>query len=329
MKRSLTLLAAVLLLVVGVSSFAQSGATGTTRAAATVDVTIATNPRGAQVTIDKVTRVSPAVFKLAAGTYNMTLQLANFQSQTVVLTIDASKGSAQTFTFNMVPATFRLTVRPNVREATLTLNRELQKGTMPWSQVLPQGTYALVVSAKGYIDFTQTVQLDRDTVVDVLLQPALFRLSVQAAVKDAVVTVNKVAKGALPYQEQLPGGTYEILVTARGYLDFVQTIVLERDTVVTADLKAAVATLVMPEKYLEGNVQHIKLYIDGKLVNPQLAVKGILEVPAGKHLVRIATAPAGLAVEGEFTFEAGVRYEVRPTLLFLTEAEVKAEGARR
>lgn len=324
MTRKILPLVAALVLLGALAAFAQSGATGTGRTAAQVDVTIATNPRGAQVTIDKVTRTSPAVFKLPAGTYNVIIELANFQTQTVVLTVDTSKGASQTFNYALQAATFRLTVRPNVREATLTLNRELQKGTMPWSQPLPQGTYAVVVSAKGYVDFTQNVRLDRDTVLDVTLVPATFRLTVQSAVKDAVVTVNRVAKGPVPYQEPLPVGTYEIVVSARGYEDFVQTVVLERDTAVTAELKAAMASLVLPARYLEGEVKTLRFYLDGKLVNPQLAATGVVQVTAGRHQIRLASAPAGLAVEGEMTFEAGVQYELRLLLQF-----IPTEPARR
>jgi hypothetical protein len=241
-----------LLLLAGVAqAVAQSTATGARRTPAItqVDVTISVTPGGAQVTIEKTTLPAPAVFKLAPGNYSVSMAAPGYISQTATIALDAAKGAAQTFAFN--------------------------------------------------------------------LQPVMYRLTVQASVKDAVVTVNKVAKGAQPYAEALTPGTYEVMVSARGYQDFAQTVQLNADTTVAAQLTPSMATLMLSPSYLEGDAQLVKVYLDGKLMNAQQAVRGAIQVPPGRHTVRLASAPSGLAVEGEMDFAPGQSYEMRLLLQFV------------
>jgi len=84
-----------------------------------------------------------------------------------------------------------------------------------------------------------------------------------------------------------------------------------------ADERAAVATLLVTDRYLDGNVQQVKLWIDGKLINERQALRAGIQIPAGRHQVRISTAPAGLAVEGEFVFIGGQRYDMQLILQFV------------
>jgi hypothetical protein len=192
----------------------------------------------------------------------------------------------------------------------------VSKGSAGYSEDLPPGTYTVLVSAAGYDPFTQTVNLDKETTVTANLKRVAFRLTVNANVKEAVVSINNVVKGTAGYSEDLPPGTYTVSLTAAGYESYAETVNLSKQTTVTANLKQAQATLVLAPQYLEGETQFVKVYVDGKLVNAQVAVKGALQVPAGRHKVRIASAPAGLASEAEFDFVAGQKYEIRFVLQF-------------
>ena len=86
---------------------------------------------------------------------------------------------------------------------------------------------------------------------------------------------------------------------------------------VASDATAVVLNIKIWHISGEGNAKVFKLYIDGKLVNAQLAVKGAIQIPPGEHTVVIASAPAGLRIERTFDFEAGADYIIELTMDFL------------
>lgn len=315
MSRRNLIVALVLFAGAAGALLAQSTATGSGRTTTTEVTITVTNVPGAQVTLQGKTSAAPVVVALAAGAYPLSIQAAGFQPLNTTITVTTTADKKQAFTFQLQPIKFRLTVNANVMGATVAVNN-VGKGAAGYTEELPPATYTVLVAAPGYDSYTETVNLDRQTTVTANLKRTVFRLTVNANVKEAAVSVNNVAKGAAGYTEELPPGTYTVGVTAAGYEAYAETVNLNKQTTVTANLKAALATLVLAPQYLEGETQFVKIYVDGKLVNAQVAVKGVLQVPAGKHKVRVASAPAGLASEAEFDFVAGQKYEIRFLLQF-------------
>jgi len=275
-------------------------------------LTVNANVKEATVAVNNVGKGAAGYAEdLAPGTYTILVSAPGYQAFSQTVNLDRPTTVAAT----LQAIKYRLTVNANVKEATVAVNN-VGKGAAGYSEELPPATYTVLVAAPGYDSYTETVNLNRQTTVTANLKRTVFRLTVNANVKEAAVSVNNVAKGTAGYTEELPPGTYTVAVTAAGYEAYAETVNLNKQTTVTANLKAALATLVLAPQYLEGETQFVKIYVDGKLVNAQVAVKGALQVPAGKHKVRVASAPVGLASEAEFDFVAGQKYEIRFLLQF-------------
>jgi len=276
-------------------------------------LTVNANVKEATVMVNNVAKGTAGwSADLAPGTYVVLVSANGYDSYTETVNL----ARATTITANLKQARFRLTVNANVKEATVTVNNVV-KGTAGYAEELPAGAYTVLVAAKGYDPYTETVNLARATTVTANLKQSTFRLTVNANVKEATVSVNNAVKGTAGWSDDLAPGNYVVLVAAAGYEPFTQAVTLDRPTTVTANLKAAVATLLLPSQYLEGDVQFVKVYLDGKLMSAQIAAKGTIQVPAGKHKVRIASAPVGLATEAEFEFVGGQTYEMRLQLQFV------------
>lgn len=223
-----------------------------------------------------------------------------------------SRGRTTTTTFDLV-------VDANVKGASVFVAGEL-KGQAPYKAALAAGTYLVKVTAPGYIDWSQNVTLDKAVTLNVTLVPQMFRLTVNSNVKEASISVNNVVKGQGQFAGDFPPGTYNVTVTAAGYNPYTQSVNLAAAATVTANLTPAEATLTIPVQSLEGDVQFLKVYVDGKLANAQMAVRGGIKVPAGRHRVRVASAPVGLAAEADFDFVGGQTYEIRLMLQFAPAA---------
>ncbi len=147
-----------------------------------------------------------------------------------------------------------------------------------------------------------------------------LQLSVNANVTGAQVMVNNVAKGAAPYAESLPIGTYTVRVFADGYLDYQANVSLTQPVALNIQLQPkpmAPATLavVIPRPFVDPDLRPgdpqttIQIWVDDKLVNPKRELAGI-QIPPGKHRVRIgirgAHGPAGrLRVPAGYQLHSG------------------------
>jgi hypothetical protein len=208
------------------------------------------------------------------------------------------------------PLTLPLTIRINVAGAAIYVDGAQIAGNV--AQVMP-GTHQIRVTAPGYFEYVTSVTVQAATVVTPQLTPG-FTLSVTANVAGAAVTVNGAAKGQVPYGEMLPPGTYSVQVSAPGYMDYVTNVVLNNPVTIAAQLSLPKTTLtfIVPPAILDvdnkGAPTQIKIFLDGKLINPRKELAGI-EITPGQHQLRV-TSGSFQVVSGNYTFAQGVNYNI-------------------
>ena len=251
------------------------------------------SPNGANVSLDGVLigrgdtrRVVPA------GQYTVRVSLGGFQDFQQAITVQGG----QTVTVNAdlraisVNGTLEVNVSPN--GANVSLDGVLI-GRGDTSRVLPAGQYTLRVSAAGYQDFQQTVNIQngQTTRVNASLQQQQVNGTLQVfAPEGASVSIDGVLIGRGNTSRVVPAGQYTVRVTLNGFQDFQQVVNIQagQTTTVQANLQqiAREGTLIV-----RSNIAGARVFINGNEVgtinsNGNLTVQGL---PIGSHeLVLIA-----------------------------------------
>lgn len=120
-----------------------------------------------------------------------------------------------------------LIISANVTDYKLYVNGTLVDSSVP--SVLPLGEYDVVILKNGYLEWSQHVVLDTDTVsVDANLQKDIQfgTLVVSCNVDDAQLYIDGKEMGTVPIELNLPYGSYELEVDRRGYEPFSTTILI-------------------------------------------------------------------------------------------------------
>ena len=178
------------------------------------------------------------------------------------------------------PASYNLTIRSNVANATLLINNEEQKvDRYPVSLSLPSGSYTIVLRAQGYQDFRTTINLNSNQTVTANLQASAYTLRVNSNVREAQIFVNNQRKGTGTHQESLAAGTYNIRVTAPGYSDFTTSVNLNSNQTVTANLQQVTFNL-----RVNTNVRTATIYVDGDQMGTGSYASAM---PQGTYNVRV------------------------------------------
>ena len=152
------------------------------------------------------------------------------------------------------------------------------------------GTYQLSVAAEGYDSYTNTLSLSSstDTSLSVVLLPQ-GNLLVDANVPGALISLDRRPVGSAPFNEQLPRGTYTLLVSAEGYMSYSTRVRVqsENETRISADLKklSTLRVQVIPDG---------DLFVDSQAVAPS-GESDWIEAPLmpGSHTVRVTHSEYG------------------------------------
>ena len=135
-----------------------------------------------------------------------------------------------------------------------------------------------------------------------------YQVTITSNVRNADIYVNgELQRGATPATLNLRRGTYEIRVESRGYLPWVETVSVNSNTTIRAELLPPFATVVLeiPREFLNDDIRNpfslIDFYIDG-----QLRREARIQVRSGRH--QIAIVSGGLRFEGEVFLEGGMTY---------------------
>ena len=267
------------------------------------------NPNGANVSLDGVligrgdTRRT-----VPAGQYTVRVSLGGFQDFQQAITVQGG----QTVTVNAdlrsiaVNGTLEVNVSPN--GANVSIDGVLI-GRGDTTRVLPAGQYTLRVSAAGFQDFQQTVNIQngQTTRANVTLQPIQQvngNLQIIAPA-GSNVSIDGVLIARGNTNRVLPAGQYTVRVTLNGFQDFQQVVNVQAGqiTTVQANLQpiANDGTLVV-----RSNVAGARVFINGNEVgvinsSGSLTVQGL---PIGSHEL-VLIAPGFRASVQTFSINGG------------------------
>ncbi len=129
-------------------------------------LTIRVNVPDAVVMVDgaDVTGTVPVV---APGSHSIQVTADGYRDYNTVLNVNG----AMAIDVALQPAGFLLSINANVNNATVTVNNVV-KGPTPYAEYYMPGTYAVRVSAPGFVDYLANVSLDRPINLNVQLQGA-------------------------------------------------------------------------------------------------------------------------------------------------------------
>jgi len=318
MKKVLILL---LIALLPLSAFAQRRAKS---APSEFDVTLNGNISSVGLEVDGVVAGKgparlPLTIKLQQGTHRIKATANGYFDFEETINVTGN----MTVNINMRPRTAQLTVTSDMTPIRLFIDNNSQgaKGAslnFPFTIDLPLGTHTVKGTSPGYHDFEQTINLQRDTTVNIVMRPRTAKLTVISNVTPVRLFIDDSAQGAkgasltFPYTIDLPLGNHTIKGTSPGYFDFEQSLNLQRDTTVRINMqpRTAKVQVIIPAELSNKNQNNplasIKITVDGK------PAQANFETTPGRHLVRFESG--GLAVEQYFTFEAGRSYSVEPSL---------------
>jgi hypothetical protein len=215
-----------------------------------------------------------AVIDLSRGTYQLRVSAPGYSDHNETIVLDRSR-SVSVF---LNPVNFTLTVNSNVPGAEVSINGSAY-GLVGSTITLGPGTYQLVVSANGYGDYTETFQMNGSKVINANLKPAVYMLSVTSNIRTAQVYVNGLLKASVGMSISLPAGPYQVRVSAPGYADYEETLVLTANRTINAQLQRMSYVLT-----INSNIQNSQVYLN----NRAYGGPGAYSLEPGTYQVRVS-----------------------------------------
>ncbi len=133
----------------------------------TYPVTVRVNVPGASISVDGQP-VAGTVASVSAGVH--TLQVSADGYEDSVLSINVA--APMVVDVALERSGFLLSVTANVRTARVVIDG-VSRGTVPFSEYLPPGTYTVRVTARGYADYVASIALDGPVTITANLQQGL------------------------------------------------------------------------------------------------------------------------------------------------------------
>lgn len=276
-------------------------------------LTIVTNAPYAVIYVDNV-QLAGTTTNVTGGAHNVRVIADGYLPFSGPVMVQGD----QTFTVNLQPIRparpvgFPLTIRSNVPNAAIYVDGALVQGV----PIVSAGPHTIQAVADGYQDYAVSVNVAGPSVFDIQMIPAGFLLTVNANVPKALVLVNNMNRGNVPYSEYLPPGVYTVRVSARGFVDYVATVNLDRPVAINAPLTPVVMpstiSFVVPGQFMDPDVHpgdpqgSVRILIDGRLVNTRREMDRIPILP-GRHRIRVASGVFSVQLP-DFDVQPGVSY---------------------
>ncbi len=193
---------------------------------------VITTAPNAVISIDgEVIGPSPAVREnLAAGEHIVEASAEGYQTARQTVTIES--GQQRVVSLDLEPVQGepgRIVVESNVDGATVIIDNE-ERGQAPVVLTPERGPHAIVVRAEGHQEYstTCTTAPGQNCEINAVLVPqqVRVRVAVQPGIRDAQLLVDGEPAGPVPFDGTLPAGSHVLTVSAPGYEDFRQQVLL-------------------------------------------------------------------------------------------------------
>ena len=160
------------------------------------------------------------------GTHTITVSGDNIEKRTDSIFV----GTGEVYQYDLSKAQEKvgvLIINANVTGYKLYINGTLVDSTVP--SVLPLGEYDVVILKNGYMEWSQHIDLNQDTLsVAANLQKDIQfgSVNISADVEGAKLYVDGKEMGTAPMELNLPYGSYSLEVEKNGYQPFSTTVVV-------------------------------------------------------------------------------------------------------
>ena len=265
---------------------------------------------------------APARLTLPAGTYEVRVTAPGHEPYQT--SIDLSRNAA--ISAQLQEMSYQLGVTSTAQNSTVFIDGQ-NRGAAPARLTLPAGTYEVRVTSPGHEPYQTSINLGRNTAVSATLAPQVLTVSINSNVKGAMVTVDGNNRGNTPLSIELRYGAHEIRVDASGYEPFLQSVNIQRNTVVNAELRPSMATveIVFPEESLNPFVKDpillFTIYVDGEPVPAEQLRTMQFQIMPGRHKIMIVTG--GLKMESDVVIRPYSTYALKldPVLVIVDRTE--------
>jgi hypothetical protein len=171
------------------------------------------------------------------------------------------------------PSSFNLTINVNTRFAAITVDGALIKGNVA---VVSSGNHTVQVNARGFKNYSTTVTVNADYVLNVNLEPDFLMLTVNVNVPAfAFYLDNRPVKGN---STPVTPGSHQVKVLAQGYAPYETTVNVDQSMTVDVNLQQDLLDLTVLV-----NVKFAQISIDGALIKGNVA-----KVAPGAHTVKVS-----------------------------------------
>jgi hypothetical protein len=225
-----------------------------------------------------------------------------------------------------VISTFTVTIVSNIPTAMIYVDNSQIKGNMV---VLAAGVHNFRVSAPGYVDYIQDINVTANMTINAQLQALSFPLTVYVNVKGALIFVDgEQISGNVA---NVMGGSHSITVTANGFQDYNATVNVNGPLTINAQLQAQSFPLT-----INVNVNGALIFVDGAQISGNVA-----NVMGGSHSIRVTANGyqdynATVNVNGPLTLNAQLQAQsfpltinvnVKGALIFVDGAQISGNVA--
>jgi|TARA_B100000315_G_scaffold260438_2_gene321892 formylglycine-generating enzyme required for sulfatase activity len=234
------------------------------------DITLATQPVGAGVTVDGDEHgQTPLTTEILQGIHDIEVKLAGYKSWQTQIEVIASE--AQTLLpIALIKSDGRISLQSNPAKANVTVSGEY-RGQTPLNLILAPGDYTLALSKAGYSPANSSISVrpEEDIDLNIKLEPVLAVVSLVVTPAGAELILDGDSKGDPNQRLMLTAANHRLEITKEGYATF-STVITPRpgfDQQLRIDLKTVEQAKAesIPQTIMTASGQEMRLVIPAEL----------------------------------------------------------------